>query len=253
MEIKINNINLTRRDLSIFLLLSKLKVINSSTLSWLISKNTIPHTFVKRLKKLKDFWYITNINKDKEIIWEQVFSLVYIKQNLDKIENLLWEKIYKNPIPITNSLYYHEYFLSKLVLHIKNKLEDKLKKEINIDELISSYKINDFLLNERKNINTKYKNLNYYQIPDSLIILWNNSFIFELENMNKNIYFYNKLLWYKKLSLICNKNNPFFKERLIIYVWVRECKYNNYLELIKKSWIEKIENIKIFLIKLEEL
>lgn len=237
------NIIITKRDKEIFSLLNKIKVINSSTLNWLISKNTKVKTFVKRLKFLKEKGYICDIKNEK--IWQQIFSLSYKKENIDTIERIIWTKIYKTNIYLTNSLFNHEFYIWKSLLFLKNKIENKTWKEININEnLISQYSLYE-LQNSKMDIQKK-KILEKLMISDWILNYWNYSFIIEVELNNSYEKFTQKLKWYKNMMLYLktiNENFNILKKELILNIFVNNYKIDKYKEIITKSWIKDIKII----------
>lgn len=240
---KFKNIIITKRDKEIFSLLNKIKVINSSIITWLISKNTKVKTFVKRLKFLKQKWYINDVRNEK--IWLQIFSISYKKENLEKIESIIWEKIYKWNIHITNSLFNHEFYIWKALLYIKNKIENKTWWEINIkNNYISQYEI--YELQNTNNSIDKKKLLEKLMICDWLLNIWNYSFLIEVELNNSYWKFTQKLKWYKNMMLYLNslnENFKLFKKDLILYIFVNEYKIDKYREIIKSVWIKDLKII----------
>lgn len=247
---KFKNIIITKRDREIFSLLNKIKVINSSIITWLISKNTKVKTFVKRLKFLKQKWYIKDVRIEK--VWLQVFSLSYKKENLEKIESIINEKVYKWNIHITNSLFDHEFNIWKALLYLKNKIENKSWKEINIkNSYISQYEL--YELQNTNNIIEKKKLLEKLMICDWLLNIWNYSFLIEVELNNSYWKFTQKLKWYKNMMLYIesiNENFKLFKKDIILYIFVNEYKLDKYKEIIKNN---SIKDLKIIIEKIEDL
>lgn len=244
------NIIITKRDKEVLSLLNKIKVIKSSTITELITKNTQIKTFVKRLKFLKQKWYINDIRTEK--IWQQIFSLNYKKDNLENIENMIWEKIYKWNIHITNSLFNHESHIWKALLFLKNRIEVKIWKEIKIkNSYISQYEL--YELQKSSNTIDKKKILEKLMISDWILNFWDYSFLIEVELNNTYGKFAQKLKWYKNMLLYLdsiNENFKLFNKNLVLYIFVNEYKLDKYKEMIKNAWIK---DLKIVIEKIENL
>lgn len=237
------NIIITERDKKVFSLLNKIKVIDSWTLNWLINSNTKRKTFVKRLKFLKQKWYIENIKNEK--FWEQIFSLKYSKKNLDNIQSIINEKIYKSNINLTNTLFSHEFYISKWLLYIKQQIDKKTWKINSIDNYISQYQVYEFK-NSKVWLNNK-KLFEKLVIPDWILNYNDNSFLIEIELNNSYQKFKQKMNWYKKMVLYLesiNKNSNILKNNLILYIFVDSYKIERYKSIIKEVWIKDL-NIKI--------
>lgn len=237
------NIFITERDKEVFSLLNKIKVIETKALYWLINNKPKIETFLKRLKFLKEKWYIENIKN--VFSSDKIFSLCYNKENLDEIEYKINETIYKSKIVITNALYNHEYKISQSLLYIKKQIEEKEWKEIIIrDSFMSQYQIYEL---KNSNIWLNYKKIfSKILIPDWILHYWNSSYLIEVEINNSYQKFKQKLTWYKKMMLYMesiNKNSDIFKNELILYIFVGKHKIKRYKSIIKEVWIKNIEFI----------
>jgi hypothetical protein len=245
------NIIINERDKKILKILSKIQVIRSHTLYNLIidDKKTSLKTFIRRIKKLKDKWYLNDIKWD--LLGQQILSLTWKREKLLEIEEIIWSKVYKWNIFTSNSLFTHESYISKSFLFLKKIIEEKTKKELDIDEFISQYYIYDVI-----NWNNKLldKNLLWrIMINDWMINVWDKiSFLIEVEinALNKAK---NKFEWYKKMEIYYEKimeKLDFFKEKVIIFVFCNEYKLERYKNILKEVWLKKFE---VKFIALEEL
>lgn len=244
------NIIIKQRDRDIFSILNKIKVINSKTLAWLVDDSITTKSFIRRLKLLKDKWYIEDIRNER--IWQQIFSLKNLKNNLDEIQVIIWEKIYNQNMKMTNSLYFHELYIWKALFFIKKVIEKKVWKDISINAYISQYQLYELF----KSINSieDKKILENLMIADWILNFWNTSFLIEVELNNSYEKFNRKMKGYKNMLLYLESLKKFkiFNKKLILLIFVNEYKIERYKRIIEDLWIKK-EDISIKIIELEEL
>lgn len=246
------NILYTPRDKEILNLLNKIKCISTSTLSKIISPDTQIKTFSQRLLQLKNNKLIDNINNST---WEQVFCLNYSKQKKKFIEDIIEGKIIKSNIKITHQLYHHEKLIWDWFNYILKTIKNKWI-NYDISKIISQYEIQEYFSKEKEKIN--WYNINNFMIPDLLIPLnKEKNILLEIELNNTYNKFKQKMSWYYNMLLrIENKENLshyFYWKSIILFIFVYQYKIERYKKIIDESWILKLGNIKVSLIKLEDI
>lgn len=245
------NIIINERDKKILKILSKIQVIKSHTLHKLVINNNKPDIehFRRRIKQLRDKWFIVDIKWYG--FWQQILSLTSNKEKLKEIENMIGCKVYKWNIHTSNTLFDHESYIWKWFLFLKKIIEEKTKKELDINNFISQYFLYDIVNWDNKLLDKNL--LSKVMINDWMINIWDNiSFLIEIEvnALNKAKW---KFQWYKKMEMYIDKIREkldFFKEKIIIFVFCHEYKMERYKNIIKEVWFKRFE---FKLIKLEEL
>lgn len=246
---KYKNITVKQRDITVFKLLSKIKIIKSHTLYDLVAIKKTKYwlaSFLRRIKQLKDKWYIQDVKWD--IRGEQILRLN--KNKFKIIEEYIWSEIYKWNIDTSNYLYTHEWYISKALLYIKDKSESQLKSKLNIDNFISQYYLYNLI---NSNTNLLEKNvLKKIMINDWMINIWNTSYLIEVEinALNKAK---SKFEWYKKMEIFYEKireKYDFFQGNVTICIFCHSYKLEKYKKIINDV---KLQKFKVKFITLESL
>lgn len=254
------NIVLTARDMEIFKLINKVYIIKGSFIYKIIT-NDLNYTkqkekiFKYRLKKLRTHWYLDVINNDKSIIWEFIYKFNTKKNNLDRIENFIWEEVnIKKYLNISHSLYYHTLYISYWIYYIKKILNDKKDIQIWINNIVSEDQVKKWIEKESKDINTKYVHLDKHMIPDAIINVAKTSFCIEIELKSwKNVWkIEKKMSWYKNMQYFLWNDNfsAFLKEKVFICIFTNKDNFSRYQKIIKEKNLSPVKNISIKLFEI---
>ncbi len=242
---------LTARDLHIFHLLNEFWVLESNTLSRVISPASAHKTVSARLLALKKQWYLKEVwAKERMRRKNIIYSLNTNKDILKRIYLESGVQYYPRYYNLSYSMLNHQIYLWKLLAYIITELQ-KRNIQVDISKIKWSKTIQKLITIEQDNPRTSYEYLEYTVIPDATIESWDALYCFELENTNSYSQAEEKIIKYNQLQLRKDNKNffPLFHgKKLVLVVGCWEYKKERYEEILKtnftrKSIIFSIENL----------
>lgn len=233
---------LTTRDLHIFHLLNEFGVLESDTLSKIVSPTSNHKTVSARLLTLKKQWYIKEIGAKERMRRKNIiYSLNTNKDILKKIYLESWIQYYPRYYNSSYTMLNHQVYLWKLVWYLIIELK-KRNIEVDIGKIKWSKTIQKLITTEQDNIRTSYEYLEYTVIPDAIIEIWNTLYCFELENTNSYSQAEEKIRKYNQL-LMRKDNKSFFplfqEKKLVLIVGCWDYKKWKYTELLNENYSGK--------------
>ena len=230
---------LTARDLHIFHLLNEFWVLESNTLSKIVSPVSAHKTVSARLLTLKKWWYIKEIwAKERMRRKNIIYSLNTNKDILKKIYLDSGVQYYPNYYNLSYTMLNHQVYLWKLLAYLITELQ-KRNIKVDIMKIKWSKTIQKLITLEQDNPRTSYEYLEYTVIPDAVIEIWNVLYCFELENTNSYSQAEEKFRKYNQLQLRKDNKNffPLFQEKkLVLIVGCWEYKKEKYKEILKENY-----------------
>ncbi len=244
--------NLTKRDLQIFRIISELGFTSSDTIRRIISPNTQQKTFNLRLSTLKKAMFLKEIQGDDRVRNQHsVFSLNQSKKTIETINTeagLLIDPTVYNP---GYQLYQHQLYLWVLFASFLKKLREKVNEfDISKCRIFGSKSIQKELKRTQLHTELGIDYIDDVMIPDLSIIYGKSVFLFELENTNSYHQFQQKINGYEEMLLKKDSSNffkPFQGKNIQLIIATREVKKRRYEEILSwysgKRSLTTIENI----------
>lgn len=239
---------LTARDLHIFHLLNEFGVLESNTLSKIVSSTSNHKTVSARLLTLKKQWYIKEIGAKERMRRKNIiYSLNTTKETIKKIYLESWIQYYPRYYNSSYTMLNHQIYLWKLVGYLIIELK-KRNIEVDIGKIKWSKTIQKLITTEQDNTRTFYEYLEYTVIPDAIIQIWDTLYCFELENTNSYWQAEEKIRKYNQL-LMRKDNNKFFSvfqgKKLVLIVGCWDYKNEKYKEILKEGYTWKSITVNI--------
>lgn len=242
---------LTARDLHIFHLLNEFWVLESNTLSRVVSPASAHKTVSARLLTLKKQWYIKEVWATERMRRKNiVYSLNTNKDILKRIYLESGVQYYPRYYNLSYTMLNHQIYLWKLIAHLITELQ-KRNIQVDIPKIKWSKTIQKLITIEQDNPRTSYEYLEYMVIPDATMEIWDALYCFELENTNSYSQAEEKIRKYNQLQLRKDNKNffPLFHgKKLVLVVGCWEYKKERYKQILQENFISKfllldIENI----------
>lgn len=193
------NILITERDKDIIRLLNRLKIAESRILRIILSPQTSQNTFVSRLLKLEEKWYIQSINPDRSRSQYKIYGLTNDSYKLKELEHIIWEKTDEWRCNHSHTYFYHTLYISYLLAFLIERFRKRDPNYIfKIGDYISQFSIQRFInqTTELSLLSSKEKHM----IPDALFKYKNMIIWLEVERKNSNKQFKDKIRWYEEQS-----------------------------------------------------
>lgn len=193
------NILITERDKDIIRLLNRLKIAESRILRIILSPQTSQNTFVSRLLKLEEKWYIQSINPDRSRNQHKIYGLTHDSYKLKELEHIIWEKTDEGKYNHSHVYFYHTLYISYLLAFLIERFRKKNPNYIfKIGDYISQFSIQRSInqTTESSLLSSKEKHM----IPDALFKYKNMLIWLEVERKNSNKQFKDKIRWYEEQS-----------------------------------------------------
>lgn len=233
---------LTTRDLHIFHLLNEFGILESDTLSKIVSPTSTHKTVSARLLTLKKQWYLKEIGAKERMRRKNIiYSLNTTKETIKKIYLESWIQYYPRFYNSSYTMLNHQTYLWRLVAYLIIELK-KRNIEVDIGKIKWSKTIQKLITTEQDNTRTPYEYLEYTVIPDAIIEIWNTLYCFELENTNSYSQAEEKIRKYSQLLMRKDNKNffPLFQEKkLLLIVGCWDYKKWKYTELLNENYSGK--------------
>ncbi len=230
---------LTTRDLHVFHLLNEFGVLESDTLSWIVSPTSTHKTVSARLLTLKKQWYIKEIGAKERMRRKNIiYSLNSNKDILKKIYLESGIQYFPRYYNTSYTMMNHQIYLWKLLAYLITELK-KRNIEVDIFKIKWSKTIQKLITIEQDNPRTAFEYLEYTVIPDAIMEIWNTLYCFELENTNSYSQAEEKIRKYNQLLLRKDHKKffPLFQEKkLVLIVGCWDYKKEKYNEMLKDGF-----------------
>lgn len=233
---------LTARDLHIFHLLNEFWVLESNTLSKIVSPASAHKTVSARLLTLKKQWYLKEVwAKERMRRKNIIYSLNTNKDILKKVYLESGVQYYQRYYNLSYTMLNHQIYLWKLLAYLITELQ-KRNIQVDIMKIKWSKTIQKLITIEQDNSRTAYEYLEYTIIPDAVMEIWNVLYCLELENTNSYSQAEEKIRKYNHLQLRKDNKNffPLFQgKKLVLIVACWSHKTEKYKQILDENYTGK--------------